>query len=63
MSQLQERDEVIALFKSKVSFENLPINDEVIKQLNLELSHKNMLIEQISRSLEHFDENVRSQKI
>ena len=54
---------MILLFKSKVPIENFPINDEIIKQLNLELSHKNMLIQQIRRSLEHFDETVRTQNI
>lgn len=61
--QLQERDEVIAMFKSKIPLDNLPINDEVIKQLNLELSHKNMLVQQIQRSLEHFEESFKTQCI
>jgi len=43
--------------------ENLPINDEIIKSLNLQLAQKNVLIEQFHRSLAQFDEVVRREHI
>lgn len=44
MKQLYERDEIIAMFKSKWSPESLPINQELVKKLNLQIANKNVLI-------------------
>lgn len=63
IEQLQERDEIIAMFKSGFQPNNLPINDEIIKTLNLQLAQKNVLIEQFHRSLAQFEETVRRDSI
>lgn len=46
---------MIAMFKSGWQPNQLPINDEVIKSLNLQLAQKNVLLEQIHRSLVQFE--------
>lgn len=63
IQQLQERDDVINMYKGGWRPDNLPINDEIIKSLNLQLAQKNVLIEQFHRSLAQFDEVVRREHI
>lgn len=55
LEQLQERDEIITMFKSGWQPNTAPINDEIIKSLNLQLAQKNVLIEQFHRSLAQFE--------
>jgi hypothetical protein len=59
LQQLQERDEVINMCKAGWVPNSLPINDELIKNLNLQLAQKNVLIEQFHRSLAQFDERIK----
>jgi uncharacterized coiled-coil protein SlyX len=47
------------MFKSGWVPSTLPINDEIIKNLNLQLAQKNVLIEQFHRSLAQFDERIK----
>ena len=42
------------MFKRGYSPVNLPINDGLVKDLNLKLAQKNVLIEQIHRNLVEF---------
>jgi hypothetical protein len=55
LEQLQERDEIITMYKSGWQPNSVPINDEIIKNLNLQLAQKNVLIEQFHRSLAQFE--------
>jgi heme A synthase len=42
------------MYKSGWQSNNTPINDELVKSLNLQLAQKNVLIEQFHRSLAQF---------
>lgn len=55
LEQLQERDEIITMYKSGWQPNSVPINDEIIKNLNLQLAQKNVLVEQFHRSLAQFE--------
>jgi hypothetical protein len=59
LQQLKDREEVIVMYKSGWKSEALPINDEIIKNLNLMLAQKNVLIEQFQRSLAQFEEAMK----
>lgn len=63
LEQLHERDDIINMFKSGWQPNTLPINDELIKSLNLQLAQKNVLIEQFHRSLAQFKEIVRRENV
>lgn len=63
LQQLHERDEVVAMYKSGWAPDRLPINDELVSSLNLQLAQKNVLIEQFHRSLVHFEEFIQIEKI
>lgn len=43
------------MYKSGWQPNSAPINDEIIKNLNLQLAQKNVLIEQFHRSLAQFE--------
>lgn len=47
------------MYKSGWAPEQFPINDELVKTLNLQLAQKNVLIEQFHRSLAQFEETVK----
>lgn len=51
------------MFKKGFQPQSFPINDELVKNLNLRLAQKNMLIEQFHRSLMHFQETVTRENI
>lgn len=51
------------MFKNGWSPNSTPLNDGIIKNLNLRLAQKNVVIEQVHRNLIEFEEIITKEKI